>query len=120
MVGPPDAEVGLFPEAYWLVEKWSASRGLDPRVELIRVLRSLLSRGLVRVGDVRRDEGFTSWELDENETIGRILRERDSLDRKPLPGDVFWLANTDAGNALADSILNHPDPDKRWISDPRQ
>jgi len=106
-----------FPEAHWLVHKWASGRGLDTRQELVRVLRSLISQGLVQVGTVRGEDGFVPWGIDETATIQRILEEWDVLGRAPVPGDVCWLANTPAGDALAEDLLSRPDPNKRWISD---
>ena len=106
-----------FPEMYWLVSKWSSAKALDPRQELIRVLRKLVSSELVRVGTVTQSEGFVPWGLMEDETVERVLREWDALDRRPTPGDVCWLANTPAGDVVAERLLSNPDPDKTWISD---
>jgi hypothetical protein len=107
-----------FAEALWLVNKWSSATGLNTRRELIRILRSLLSEGLIEIGTVSKDAGFRPWVLTENQIIDRVLEDWDSLGRNPLPGDVCWLANTPAGDARAEELLSNPDPAKKWISDP--
>jgi hypothetical protein len=106
-----------FSEVYWLVEKWSLMRSLDPHQEVARLLRHLLSDGLVRAGTVERGAGFVAWDLDESESVDRILREWSSLGREPHLGEVCWLANTPAGDALATEVLADADPSKRWISE---
>ena len=105
-----------FSEMYWLVRKWSLAHALDPRLEVVNLLRRLLSDRLVRIGTVVRGSGFVPWDLNENEIIDRLLYEWNALDHEPRMGDVCWLANTPAGDQRATEVLSHPDPDKRWIS----
>jgi hypothetical protein len=68
---------------------------------VLDVLRSLLEKGLIEVGDVQEAGGFRRWSGTAEDTLERIGREWASLERQPGLGDVCWLANTDAGDRLA-------------------
>jgi len=70
----------------------------DPFAEVLHLVRELLTRGWVTVGDLSRS-GFVPWKLDTQGSLDRIEREWRALGRDIYPGDICWLANTPAGNA---------------------
>jgi hypothetical protein len=95
----------MFAEVYGLTRDWALARSLDPRTEILRVLRALLSQGLVEIGDVQKGAGFVPWGLGVDEALARVVERWDRLSAEPNLGEVAWLSNTAEGDARAEEIL---------------
>jgi hypothetical protein len=100
----------MFAEVYDLTRDWALERSLDPRTESLRVLRVLLSEGLVEIGDVERDAGFVPWGLGADEALERVVDRWDRLNADLNLGDVCWLSNTAQGDARAQALLDGHQP----------
>jgi len=90
-------------EVAWVVA--SNNPGLTPaqgRQEVLRVVGWLLESGYVVVGDLFVEpRGFRPWGLSVAETIDRIRRRWEDLDRPLDLGDVCWLQNAPEGDRRA-------------------
>ena len=79
------------------------------RRKVTDAVSSHLRAGLVEIGDL--DElpdgalGFVAWGVDPETAITRVEREWDELGRLPDLGQLFWLCNTAAGDAVARAAL---------------
>ena len=76
------------------------------RVLAIGLIAELLVEGLMIPGDVD-DQGHHPWPHPTGEAIERITREwlTEWPREVPAPGAIVWLANTEAGSALARRVL---------------
>lgn len=70
----------------------------------VRELEPLLSGGLIEAGFPSEGGGFSSWGMDAESTLDRILSEWSRLKSDPTIGDVCWFRNTGKGNALAKAV----------------
>jgi len=82
----------------WLAEQ---ERSVFPLA--VRAVKELIRDGLVWIGDVA-DGGFQPWQGLREELEARIDAAGESAVFPLLPGDLFWLKNTAAGNELAEQI----------------
>lgn len=76
------------------------------RVLAIGLIAELLVEGLMIPGDVD-DQGHHPWPHPTGEAIERITRVwlTEWPHEVPAPGAIVWLANTEAGNAIARRVL---------------
>jgi hypothetical protein len=83
------------------------SRGVtDPqlqRLAAIGLVASLVSDGLVVVGDV--GESHVPWTCEPGEAVLRVAREwMARADPDVMPGELFWLDCTPKGQALGEAV----------------
>ncbi|MCE9592974.1 MAG: hypothetical protein K8S98_02170 [Planctomycetes bacterium] len=71
----------------------------DTREAVIALIRSLLERGLMRIGDVVAS-GFTEWDVPHNDAIDRVRREWELLEGALSLGDICWLDITAEGKRV--------------------
>ncbi len=88
-----------------------ASSDEEVRVMSLSTIRFLLDEGLIRVGDVS-DGGFFEWPVKREEAMARLEREWGALGHVPEPGDLCWVATTDAGDAWRGGASDHPGADE--------
>ncbi len=81
-----------------------ASTEAEIRDLSIRLIRQLIKRGLVEIGDVT-ETGFRPWNLPVEEAMMRVERDWRMLQRSPSLGDVCWLQNTPEGDSRAKLLL---------------
>ena len=72
-----------------------------PTIELVRLV---IERGLMEIGDLRKD-GFHKWEMPIEESLRRVELEWNALGRPPSLGEICWLRNTEKGNQLGESLF---------------
>ena len=88
---------------------------LDDRISAgLDVIRLALVRELVIAGDVRDPEGFVPWASGEAATLDRIERGWRDAGESLVMGDVAWLANTPAGDAYAETVLDAVNDRHGW------
>src|SRR5262245_7076167 len=71
------------------------------------LVREVVQRGLMKVGDLRK-EGFREWQMTPEAAIARVVREWSALGRRPRLGELFWLEITDEGTMKAKGLLRSP------------
>jgi hypothetical protein len=78
----------------------------DPELQrhlAVGLVAKLLAQGLIVVGDV--DDVHIPWECSDGEAVLRLARdwaERD--DPYVMPGELFWLDTTPAGQAAGEAV----------------
>jgi hypothetical protein len=88
-------------EVEWIAKTRAGIEASDVIFELsTRVIRALLSDGLVELGDVKSAR-FAPWRLPIDEALERVERSRHALEREPSFGDVCCLALTKRGEEVA-------------------
>ena len=63
------------------------------RTAAVELLRAVLQRKLMEIGDLRKT-GFVPWQLPTEDAIARVEREWAALDRQPHIGELLWLRTT--------------------------
>jgi hypothetical protein len=73
------------------------------------LIRDVIERGLMKIGEVSEKEGFVEWKVPIPEAVERVRGAWDALDGMPDLGEVCWLANSDRGdrNALNTGFLKY-------------
>lgn len=95
--------------------------GIDDRISVgLDLIRLALKRELMVAGDVRDPVGFVAWSVDEAATLDRIERGWRNAGDNLAMGDVAWLANTPAGDAYAETVLDAVNHRHGWRSSARQ
>lgn len=92
----------------WVDLSWASNSVRDLvdisnlRTMTIGLVTEVLVEGLMVPGDVD-EEGHRPWQCSPGVAIERIAREwlRDWGEELPTPGAIVWLANTEAGDAIA-------------------
>lgn len=98
-------------EVVWSIKSIEGEQEKDKMMERsLSVIRELLASGLADIGDVT-DGGFFEWNMPLDEAIDRVRTEWMALDHDLWPGDVCWLANTPAGDRLAEKIFQQREAD---------
>ena len=69
----------------------------------IDLVREVVERGLMKIGDVTED-GFQEWRAPLTDAVVRVKDEWTELGRRPNLGEIFWLANTEKGDDRAHRI----------------
>lgn len=95
--------------AAWVYGSTRLSGLDDPglrRTLALGLIAELLVEGLAIAGDVD-EQGHHPWPCSPGEAVERITREwvTEWRDEVPTPGAIVWLANTEAGNHLAEAVL---------------
>ncbi|HWE90378.1 MAG TPA: hypothetical protein VG317_13030 [Pseudonocardiaceae bacterium] len=70
----------------------------------LEVIRRLAEDGLVKVGEIHREEGFVPWEEPISESLKKIENAMVASDDWIDWSSFAWLANTDKGNEIGNSI----------------
>jgi len=77
----------------------------DRRAVAIGLMASAVCRGLVQAGEIV-DGKFAPWALDPDRAVAHITDQWMKIEAgEERPGDVVWLCNTEAGDALAQNAL---------------
>lgn len=78
---------------------------VDDRLPIaIGLVTTVLLKGLMVAGDVMG--GFQPWAMSPAEATATIAERWLALDDPAVrPGDIFWLCNTPAGDALGHAVL---------------
>lgn len=101
------------PEIAWIAKSVGGADVKEDAVKLsTKVIRILVEEGLMEIGEVT-EGGFFEWDLSLDRAIERIEGEWLALERDPLPGDVFWLANTSEGDTRAKNLLRERPTESR-------
>ena len=82
----------------------------------LRVIQEALENGLMRAGELDGDPPtFVAWKLSEEAAIDRMARKwRSAADTVALM-ELGWLANTPAGNELAEAALPRVSAREQWV-----
>ena len=75
----------------------------DVRDLSVELIRELLDRGLMTIGDVT-ESGFHAWDLIATDAVDRVAARWRKLRREPTLGDVCWLQLTELGQARVEAI----------------
>ena len=87
-------------EVAWVARAIGAATADDEARELsIEVIRNVLTRGWMTIGDVTT-AGYTPWSLDVEASVERV-RQGWIGSSQPKIGDVCWLSNTETGDEIA-------------------
>jgi len=82
---------------------------LDPRDRrsvAIGLIAEALINGLVVAGETPPNVGFTAWNCSPIESLQRIVENWSNRSNPDvLPGEIVWLKNTEAGNAIGEAVL---------------
>lgn len=87
----------------WLAKSVGGASDEDVPDMAIALIKEVLTRGLMQIGDVT-DGGFFEWDMSPEEAADRVSREWRARGRSPDLGEVCWLANTAAGDVRADLV----------------
>ncbi|MFF5639505.1 hypothetical protein [Streptomyces sp. NPDC012825] len=69
------------------------------------LLHFLLESGLIQIGELAA-EGFSPWKGGPGEVVQLVLDDLERLSWEPKLGSRAWIANTDAGNKVARSLID--------------
>lgn len=87
-------------EVAWVARSVGGASGDDETRDLsIAVIRNVLTRGWMTIGDVTT-AGYTPWRLDVEASVKRVS-EAWKKSSRPRLGDVCWLSNTELGDEVA-------------------
>jgi len=70
----------------------------------LRLIRRLLDHGLMEVGTVTEQDGFTRWSISFSEAMRRIESEWRARPEGPGLGEVCWLNLTEKGQIQAQDL----------------
>ncbi|MEC4016556.1 hypothetical protein [Streptomyces sp. H27-D2] len=79
----------------WHARQSAATTGDGFEKAAIEVLRVLLERGWMEIGDLA-DSGFVAWTDPVGEILRRVRADCEAVDWEPL-GGLYWLSITPAG-----------------------
>ncbi|WP_103529661.1 hypothetical protein [Streptomyces sp. SM12] len=71
----------------------------------VELLHFLLENGLVQIGELAA-EGFSPWRGDAGEVVQLVLDDLERLSWEPQLGSRAWIANTEAGDEAARSLID--------------
>lgn len=78
----------------------------DRRAVAIGLIASVLLAGQMEAGETPPGQGFRPWNLTPGEAVLRIASEwMARSDVNVYPGEIVWLRNTPAGNAIGEAVL---------------
>jgi len=93
-----------FGQVAWLAAEILPTAPLESRIdEVSSVIALLVEEGLSSVGNVTTS-GFENWCVPPDIVSSRIRQRWLALDREPLAGDIAWLSNTPAGDAIGKKV----------------
>jgi hypothetical protein len=107
----------------WCVEDWTSlsfiadfvrefyrykDLGLIKKTTL-EIIKNLLEEGLVKAGDLSKDNIFTAWNLPIDDILKRIRLEWDDLGRKLYMYELVWLEITEKGKKALNDLLSSPE-----------
>ncbi|WP_371661643.1 hypothetical protein [Streptomyces sp. NBC_00280] len=69
------------------------------------LLHFLLENNLIQIGELAA-EGFSPWKGEAGEVVQLVLDDLERLSWKPELGSRAWIANTKAGNDVAQSLID--------------
>ncbi|WP_060177070.1 hypothetical protein [Streptomyces sp. IMTB 1903] len=69
------------------------------------LLHLLLENGLIQIGELAA-EGFSPWKGEAGEVVQLVLNDLERLSWEPKLGSLAWIANTEAGNEVARSLID--------------
>lgn len=72
----------------------------------LTLIRNVVEAGYMQLGDVVRDVGFRAWSMPSAQAIDQATRQWQALDHLPDMTELYWLANTPAGDAHARAQSN--------------
>lgn len=91
--------LGLWSMIWPLREEFGIEDEGERREITLRMLTDLLRAGLMRAGFPDGRERFDAWNLSATESLKRIEREWDDLDREPNIAEIAWFDVTEKGKA---------------------
>jgi len=72
----------------------------------LEAISEILECGWMRIGDLTH-EGFRPWPISNSDGLERVRREWVALPTKtPNLGEIFWLANTEDGDRVAEKLCD--------------
>ena len=87
-----------------VVRRSGASDPSDLRDLAVGLLARVLFDHLVCVGDV--GDEHVPWEGTPGDVLGRVIREWSERDDPyVMPGELFWVDTTSAGQAIGEAVL---------------
>ena len=91
----------------WVAKSMGNAQSSDAIRELsVILIRELLERGLMTIGDVT-ESGFRAWNVTWQEAVDRVQKEWQMLPREPSLGDVCWLELTEKGRSQAQALTRN-------------
>ncbi len=92
-------------EVAWIAQE---AGGAVTKAEILglslEAVSEVLDRGWMRIGILTHD-GFREWPISRSDALERVRREWDALSAKtPDLGEIFWLANTEEGDRVAEKL----------------
>ncbi|WP_097882669.1 hypothetical protein [Streptomyces sp. st140] len=87
---------------------WAArERVKDPswREFFTELLHFLLAHDLIRIGEIA-EEGFSPWGGEADEVVRLVVEDLEGHSWEPALGSRAWIANTEAGDAAARSLID--------------
>ena len=81
-----------------------ASEDAEIRRVFLEAVRQVLDRGFMEIGDLT-DNGFRAWPENPQDSLERLTKSWDALNRKPGLWEMCWLNNTALGDQLAKQDL---------------
>jgi hypothetical protein len=82
-----------------------AAKGSPWKNLFAELLHLLLENGLIQIGELAA-EGFSPWKGEAGEVVQLVLDDLERLSWEPKLGSRAWIANTEAGNEVARSLID--------------
>ncbi|MFJ3924161.1 hypothetical protein [Streptomyces sp. NPDC090022] len=80
-------------------------KGLPWKEFFSELLHFLLENNLIQIGELA-EEGFSPWAGESGEVVQLVLDDLERLSWEPKLGSRAWIANTEAGNEVARSLID--------------
>ncbi|XVV06007.1 hypothetical protein ACQPW3_11725 [Actinosynnema sp. CA-248983] len=87
---------------------WAAreeTKGPSRKEFFAELLHFLLENGLIQIGELAA-AGFKPWRGSAGEVVQVVLDDLERLSWDPKLGSRAWIANTEAGNEVARSLID--------------
>ncbi|MBW8740216.1 MAG: hypothetical protein JF621_24975 [Streptomyces turgidiscabies] len=82
-----------------------AAKGRDWKEFFVELLHFLLEDDLIQIGELAA-EGFSPWREEVREVVQLVINDLERLSWEPKLGSRAWIANTEAGNQVARSLID--------------
>ncbi|MFI5616777.1 hypothetical protein [Streptomyces sp. NPDC051567] len=82
-----------------------AAKGGPWKEFFAELLHFLLENGLIQIGELAA-EGFSPWKGEAGGVVQLVLDDLERLSWEPKLGSRAWIANTEAGNEAARSLID--------------